>query len=138
MCRLPNGTYRMRIRVTRSDDELPEPNSEKEVRRIIGSEEVEYYDKTNRNGLLLGLTTLLALPALLWLLPWFVAVPVTLGLFIAYFHVQQRILRHNPRYQKVAGRIGMLRLAGERPILAVQFSTWHGGLLGGSSLHLDN
>ena len=135
-CRLPNGVYRTRIRVSKSNDELPEPNSEKEMRRVVGSEEVQYYDKTNRNGLLLGFTTLLALPALLLLVPWFVAVPVTLSLFIAYFHIQQWVLRRNPRYQKVAGRIAVLRLAGERPILAVQFLTWHGELVGGTSISI--
>ena len=137
VCRLPNGVYRTRIRLTKDEDKLPEPASEKEIRRIVGSGEVDYYDKTNRNGLLLGLTTLLILPALLFVMPWFVAVPITLGVFISYFHVQEWILRRNPRFQKAAEKIVPLRLAHERPLLAVQFSKWDGALLGGSSMTFE-
>jgi hypothetical protein len=120
--RLANGTYRAQIRMGKNPDELPEPSSEKEIRRIIGPEEVAYYDKRNKNGLLIGLSTLLILPVLLFFMRWFVAVPVTLGVFLAYFWVLQWALKRNPRYQKVADRIVRLRIAGERPILVIQLS----------------
>lgn len=120
--RLANGTYRAHVRTAKNPDELPEPSSEKEIRRIIGAEEVAYYDKRNKNGLLIGLSTLLILPVLLFLTRWFVAVPVTLGVFLAYFWFLQWALKRDARYQKVGDRITRLRLAGERPILVIQLS----------------
>ena len=101
---------------------------------MIGSTEVDYYDNANRNGLVFGLGTLLVLPVLLFFIPWFVAVPTTLGVFLGYFHFRQWLLRRNPRYQSAAGTIVPWRLARERPILAIQLSKWHGELLGGPSM----
>jgi hypothetical protein len=121
-CPIPNGLYVARIRLTKNDDELPEPDSEKQLQRALGPPEVDYYDRKNRNVLLIGLSTLLLLPALLFLVRWYVAVPVTLAVFVAYFHVQQRLLKRNRRYQNVAERITPLRLAGVRPILTVEFT----------------
>jgi hypothetical protein len=132
-----NGTYRAKIRVTKNEDDCPEPNSEKEMKRMIGSAEVGYYDKTNQNALLLGFSTLGTLPVLLFFTPWFVAVPVTLSIFLGYFHFQQWRLRRNPRYQRASEKIGPWRLSHERPILAIQLSKWHGELLGGSSLSVE-
>jgi hypothetical protein len=129
--RLRNGTYRTNIRVTKRDDELSEPGSENELRRLLGADEVEYYDRANRNGLLLGLSTLLILPVLLFLVPWYVAVPIALVVFVSYFHVRERLLKRNERYQKLAERIVAWRLAGERPFLSIQLSMWDGKLLGG-------
>ena len=135
--RLPSGVYKVVMYAVRNDDALPEPTSEKEIKRLVGAAEVEYYDRTNRNGLLYGLSTLIALPALLLLFRWFVAVPVALALFIAYFHARQWMLARNPRYQKVAGRIARMRIAGERPLLVVQLSRWHGEPAGGSPVRID-
>ena len=131
---LPNGIYRAKFRLTKNDDELSEPHSEKEMKRMIGPTEVDYYDKTNREGLLFGLGTLLVLPVLLFFIPWFVAVPATLVVFLGYFHFRQWLLRRNPRYQSAAERIVPWRLARERPILAIQLSKWDGELLGGPSM----
>jgi hypothetical protein len=128
----------VRIRVTKDEDELSEPYSEKEIRRIVGAEDMAFYDKTNRNGLLIGLSTLLLLPILLYLSRWFIAIAVTLMVFIAYFHVLQWLLRRNPRYQKVAEKIVPLRISGERPLLTIQFSRWDGPLRGGAALVLPN
>ena len=137
-CRLPNGVYRIRIHATKDEDSLPEPSSEKEIRRLIGSADVDYYDRTNRNALLIGLSIWLLLPVLLLVMPWFVAVAITLIAFVAYFHLQQWIVRRIPRYQKVADRMALLRLAGERALLSVQFSTWQAALLGGPPLTLPD
>jgi hypothetical protein len=131
---LPNGIYRTKFRLTKNDDELSEPHSEKEMKRMIGPTEVDYYDKTNREGLLFGLGTLLVLPVLLFFIPWFVAVPATLGVFLGYFHFRQWLLRRNPRYQSAVERIVPWRLARERPILTIQLSKWDGELLGGPSM----
>ena len=62
---LPNGTYRVTARETRSDDDLPEPDVEKALRQELGAKEVEWYDRTTLNGLLVGLGTLLLFPVLL-------------------------------------------------------------------------
>ena len=133
--RVPDGVYLARIRLTRSDDELPEPESEKEIRRSIGAGDVEYYDRTNRNSLLIALGVLaLGLVLLLWLFRWFVAVPAALILFFGYFHLRERQLKRNPRYQAIAEPIVPLRLAGDRPLLAVQLSRWQGELRGGPPL----
>jgi hypothetical protein len=71
---------------------------------------------------------------LLFFIPWFVAFPATLCVFLGYFHFRQWLLRRNPRYQSAAERIGPWRLARARPILAIQLSKWHGELLGGPSM----
>ncbi len=130
-CRLPNGTYRVRVFVTKNEDQLPEPAGEQALRDTVGAEEVDRYDRTNRNVLLGGLGVLLTLPLFLFLMPWYAALPVTLALFIAYFHVQQWLLSRNPRYRSAADRIVPLRLGGERPILVIELSKWSGELQGG-------
>lgn len=135
--RLPNGIYRIRIRITKDEDELPTPAAEKALRRSIGAQDVDYYDKTNRHTLFGGLSTLLTLPLFLFLMPWYVAIPVTLALFIAYFHVQQWLLRRNPRYQSIAEKIIPVRFAAERPILVIELSMWNGELHGGLPISID-
>lgn len=121
-CRVPNGRRLVNVRVTRDEDTLPEPASEGELRRIAGAAEVEYYDRTNRRGVLIGLSTWLLLPALLFFTSWYAALGITLVVFVGYFHVRERLLRRNPRYQRAAGKIVPLRLAGERPILVVHLT----------------
>ena len=137
MIGLPNGIYTTKFRLTRKEDELSEHHSEKEMKRMIGATEVDYYDKTNRNGVLFGLATLLVLPVLLFFVRWYVAVPATLAVFLGYFHFRQWFLRRNPRYQSAAERIGPWRRAHERPILAIQLSRWHGELLGGPPMSVE-
>jgi hypothetical protein len=121
-CRVPNGTYRATARLTKDEDTLPEPASEAEIRRIVGAAEVEYYDRTNRNGMLIGLSTWLLWPALWFVLPWYVALGVTLVVFVGYFHVAERVLQRNRRYKSIAGKITPLRLAGARPLLVVHLA----------------
>jgi hypothetical protein len=133
---IPNGTYLTKIRVTKNEDELPEPKSEKEIRRLLGADNVVFHEKTNLKTLLIGLSTLLLLPILLFVVRWYVAVPVTLVVFIGYFHVAQWWLKRNPRFQKVDAQIGAMRLAGERPIVIIQLSNWSGALAGGPPLVL--
>ena len=122
VCRLPNGTYRATVRRIGNEDELPEPQSEKEIRRIVGAANVEYYDRMNLNGLLIGASTLVLLPLLLFVTRWYVAVPVSLAVFLGYFHVLQRVLERNPRYRALREQITPMRIAGERPLLAIQLS----------------
>lgn len=121
-CRVPNGTFLADMRITKDEDTLPEPASEAEVRRIVGAAEVDYYDRTNRNGLLVGLGTWLLFPVLLFLVPWYAALGGTVIAFIGYFHVRERILKGNARYQSAAGKITPLRNAGQRPLFVVQLS----------------
>jgi hypothetical protein len=120
VCRLPNGTYRATVRRIGNEDELPEPQSEKEIRRVVGAANVEYYDRIHRNGCLLAASTLLLFPALLFVTRWYIAGPIALAVFVGYFHVQERVLRKNSRYQVLHERITKMRLAGARPLLAIQ------------------
>jgi hypothetical protein len=131
-CAVPNGVYLARIRVTRSDDELPESESERQIRRKLGRGNVEHYDRANRNSLLLGAGILVvSLAVLPWFVRWFFAVPAALALFVGWFHVRERMLKRDLRYQGTAESIVPLRLAGERPLLVVQLSRWEGELRGG-------
>jgi hypothetical protein len=118
---LPNGTYRVTVRETRSDDDLPEPDVEKELRRELGAKEVEWYDRTTLRGLLGSLATLLLFPVLLAFTRWYVALPVTVVVFVGYFHALQWVLKRNPRYQRLQDRIGSRRLSEERPLLLIRF-----------------
>jgi len=125
ICGLPNGTYRVAVRRLRDEDELGEPLSEKELRTVVGAANVEYYDRINRNGMLIGLSTLLLLPLLLFVTRWYVAAPMTLVVFLGYFPVMHWVIYRNPRYRALHEQVQVLRYGNERPLLAIQLSRVH-------------
>lgn len=134
--RLPNGTYLARVRVLKDEDTLPEPASEREIRRILGDAEVDYFESATRRALLSGVSTLLLLPVLLFVTRWFIAVPVTIAAFLAAVNIQHWRLHRNPRYQRLSDQIVKMRLGGERPLLVVQLTAWTGAPAGGPPLSL--
>jgi hypothetical protein len=128
---VPNGVYRVTIHVTRDEDALPEPRSEKKLRQLLGADRVKHYDRTNRDALLVGLGILLATPLLFFIVTWYDAFAGGLSVFVAFFHVRERMMRANARYQAVAGQIISWRLGSERPLLLIQLRAWDGELIGG-------
>ena len=120
-CALPKGLYATQVR--RLVGEAETTDGEIEALRQIGTVDVEYHDRLIRNGFLIGIAVLLLVTVtLLFVARWYVALPTGLIAFVAYFHVLQRVLNRNRRFQNVADRVFAARHATEPPILVVQFT----------------
>lgn len=98
------------------DDELT-PRSEEDLRTLVGSADLEYYDRINSRGCLGGALTLLLFPILSFPLGWKVALPVTAVVFLSFFPALERLLKRNARYQRLHTVVPVFRLQNQDPML---------------------
>ena len=96
------------------------PKSEAELVRKFGRDEVEYFDRTNQRGCLFGLSTLLLFPILWYLAGVWIALPVTLVVFLGYFHLKEWYLKRNARYWRLQEVIPAYRHEHEEPLFVLQ------------------
>lgn len=105
---VPAGDYALRC--YRLEDEEQEPGSEKELRRLVGSADLAYYDRANRTGCLGGLLTLLVFPLLSFTLGWKIALPLTAIAFLSYFPIREWFLKRDARYQRLHKVVPLFRI----------------------------
>ena len=118
--RVPAGDYETRWYAP--TDTEREPRSEAALRKRVGADEVDYYDRTNRIGCIGGVTMLLLFPILLFPLGAAAALAITVVAFISFFPVRQVLLKRNERYQRLDKVIPAYRLANEDPYLVLTLS----------------
>ena len=125
------GDYELRCYVPANPEQ--QSASEATLRTLVGTEDVEYYDRMNRLGCAVGVALLLGFPVLLLLFSWKVALPITIAAFLGWFALRERMLERNERYQRLNGIIPQLRLATEDPylVLALRRVASREGLRGG-------
>jgi len=129
---LPAGHYSVRC-YTRKDDEQT-PRSEDALRQLVGSADLAYYDRVNNKGCRDGALTLLLFPILTFTVGWKIALGVTIVVFVSFFHVRERVLKRNDRYQRLDKVIPAFRRQNEEPLFVFELRsiTNPNGLKGGS------
>jgi hypothetical protein len=113
------GEYRLRCFI-RSDSEDEAPASEGELEKLVGAGRLARYDRMNKLGCLTGPATLLLFPALVLPLGWKLALGITAVVFIAYWHVLERILRLSADYRELREIVPQFRADTERPTFVLQ------------------
>ena len=131
---VPAGDYAVRCYANENDEDDEEARSEAELARIVGKEDVEYYDRVNRLGCLGGLSTLLLFPILAFVIDWRIALGITIVVFVAYFHVRERLVKRSARYTRLGEAITAYRLEHDEPMFVLELRSLseRGTLQGGS------
>jgi len=129
---MPPGDYALRCYEYEGEEEAP--TSEKDLARLVGREDLAYYDRMNRTGCLGGLLMLLLFPLLWFVVGWIVALVVTVVAFVSYFHVHAWFLRRNERYARLRDVVTKFRLEGADPTFVLELRSVpnRAGLSGGS------
>jgi len=126
------GDYALRCHVGKDEDK--HPPTQKELNRRVGAENVRYYDRINRVGLLtIVLLNLGLLGAFTFWLGWKIALGVAVVTFIVSTHVQEYILKRNQKYHDLDRIIPKLRVETQRPtfVFELRSITNPTGLRGG-------
>ena len=110
---VPAGDYALQC--YRLEDEEREAGSESELRRLVGSADLAYYDRINRTGCLGGVLTLLLFPLLWFPLGWKIALPLTAVVFLSYFPLREWLLKRNARYQRLHKVVPAFRIKNPDP-----------------------
>ena len=129
---LTAGEYSVRCYAAKDEEQTP--RSEAALRKLVGGEDLEYYDRVNKSGCAAGAATLLLFPILSFPLGWKIALPVTIVVFLAFFPVFRWFLQRNPRYQRLDKIIPEFRLGHADPTLVFELRQVRdrGSLRGGS------
>jgi hypothetical protein len=115
---VPAGDYSLRCYTPK--DEEQSPQSENELRRIVGSADLEYYDRVNSSGCLVGALTLLLFPILSFPLGWKVALAITAVVFLSFFPAREWLLKRNARYQRLHKVVPAFRLEHQDPMFVFE------------------
>ena len=126
------GDYAVRCYV--AGDEERSPQSEEALRKLVGSADLEYYDRVNTTGCILGALTLLLFPILSFPLGWKVTLVITAVVFVAFFPARQWFLKRSPRYQRLHEVIPIFRIRNKDPVFVLELRRVRDrtGLTGGS------
>lgn len=129
---VPAGDYALRCYGLK-DDELA-PRSEEDLRKLVGSADLKYYDRANSRGCLGGALTLLLFPVLSFPFGWKVALVITAVVFLGFFPAREWLLKRNARYQRLHNVVPVFRLKNQDPtlVLALRPIRDRAGLKGGS------
>ena len=130
---VPAGDYSVRVYSPKDTEESP--GSEEQLRRMVGSADLQYYDRVNHMGCLVGSLTLLLFPILSFPLGWKIALVVTAVVFLSFFPVRQRLLERNARYQRLDKLVPAFRLQHEDAMLVLELRSIsdRGTVKGGSA-----
>jgi hypothetical protein len=115
---VPAGDYSLRCYTAK--DEEQSPRSENELKRLVGTADLEYYDRVNSSGCLFGALTLLLFPILSFPLGWKVALPITAAVFISFFPAREWLLKRNARYQRLDKVVPVFRLQHQDPVFVFE------------------
>jgi hypothetical protein len=129
---VPAGDYAVRCYAAK--DEEQSPRSEEELRKLVGDADLQYYDRINRTGCIVGALTLLLFPMLSFPLGWKLALPITAVVFLSFFPVLAWLLKRNVRYQRLHRVVPVFRLQNQDPtyVFALRVVRDRTGLKGGS------
>jgi hypothetical protein len=130
---VPPGEYALRCYTP--NDEEQSPRSEGELRKLVGSADLKYYDRINSGGCLVGSLSLLLFPILSFPLGWKVALAITAVVFLSFFPALQWILKRSARYQRLDKVVPAFRLQSQDPTLVFELRPIRdrAGLKGGSA-----
>ena len=104
----------LKCRVAKSEEEYYDEEPELELSRIVGEEEKKYFDRMNSSSMGLGcLMPIIFFFGLLFWISWKFALPISIALFFAWFHVFEWLMKKNERYVKLDGIIPRHRLENE-------------------------
>ena len=129
---VPPGDYAARWFTPTNDEE--QPRSEVDLARLVGKEELTYYDRMNSSGCIVGASTLLLFPILWYSVNWIAAAIATPVVFLSFFHIRAWVLRRNARYTDLSNTVDSFRLEHKQPtfVLELRRITDRAGLKGGS------
>ena len=118
---LPPGKYE--IVCWRCDDESDArvADSEKKLKKIVGADDVEFYDKLNTSQLVFGcLSPFLTFAVAIFFIRWFFALPLSIFVFILSFHLSEWLVTLSKRYRELASKIPDLRERLEPPSIVIK------------------
>jgi hypothetical protein len=133
---VPAGHYSVRCYAGKNDEQSP--RSEDALRELVGIADLAYYDRVNNQGCRDGALTLLLFPILAFPLGWKIALGVTAVVFVSFFHVRERVLKRNARYQRLDKIVPAFRRENEEPLFVFELrSIADPGRLKGGSVSVD-
>jgi hypothetical protein len=109
---VPAGKYSVRCYALNEEES---PATEAALRKRVGREDIEYYDRVNKRGCAAGAALLLLFPILWFPLGWKLALPITVAVFLAFFPIFRWFLKRNARYQRLDQVIPGFRLGNADP-----------------------
>jgi hypothetical protein len=129
---VPAGEYAVRCYAPKDEEQTP--RSEQELRKLVGRENIEYYDRVNKSGCAIGAATLLLFPILSFPFGWIIALVITVVVFFSFFPIWRWVLNRNARYQRLETVITEFRLGQADPTLVFELRRLsdRGTLNGGS------
>lgn len=129
---VPAGDYAVRCYAAK--DEEQSPKSDSDLNELVGRADLEYYDRINRTGCIVGALTLLLFPILAFPLGWKLALPITVAVFVSFFPAWAWLLKRNARYQRLHRVVPVFRIQHQDPTFVLTLRTIHDrtGLKGGS------
>lgn len=130
---IPRGDYALRCYAPQNVEQAP--SAEETLRTLVGSAELEYYDRINRVGCLGGALSLLLFPILAFPLGWVPALAITAAVVLSFFPVMRWVLKGNARYQRLHEIVPTFRIQHEDPWLVFELRAVRErtGLKGGSA-----
>jgi hypothetical protein len=115
---VPPGDYAVRYYTPK--DEEQSSRSESDLRKLVGSADLEYYDRVNRSGCVAGSLSLLLFPILAFPLGWIVALVITAVVFLSFFPAFKWLLKRNARYQRLDRVVPVFRIQNQDPAFVFQ------------------
>jgi len=130
---IPSSDYALRCYAPRDVEQTP--SSDAALRNLVGSAELEYYDRINRVGCVVGALSLLLFPILSFPIGWKPALAIAAAVFLSFFPLLQWLLKRNARYQRLHEIVPAFRIQNEDPWLIFELQAIHDrtGLRGGSA-----
>lgn len=116
MVTIAAGHYSLKCYVGKNEDQYPDEDPESELEKLVGAEDLRYYDRVTNWGLLSGIIfAILLFCILVFSTGWKIAIPLTIVGFLLYYHPLLWILKRNERYQRLGEIIPYFRLGHEKP-----------------------
>jgi hypothetical protein len=117
--RVPAGDYVLRCYAP-PDTEEASPEAEKDLVAVIGTADLQYYERVTRSGCFIGPLLLLLFPLLLPFLGWKLAFPVTFVVVVGYFILREHSLRRNERFARLREKIVAFRRGHEEATFVLE------------------
>ncbi len=113
---IPPGKYSLICLTCKNCEESQNSMIENELRKILPVEDIEYYDKKTKDSLKWAtLLTVLVFAFSMFLAKWYVALIVSLVVFVGFFRVYEMLLEKDEKYQKLDKIIPMFRFENRQP-----------------------
>ncbi len=135
---VPQGRYSVKCYICKDYDEL-EDGTEDELKKLLPSEDIEYFDKKNIGAFKWSFTiTAFVFLATIFTMKWYFAFLLSLIVFIAFFNVYDFILKKDEKYQTLSQIIPQFRILRERPTFVFSLKKLESETLTGGFIEVND